>query len=184
MACCDKIHYDIIQLHTYQDKGFAAMNFDPRAFRDCLSRFATGITVVTCKDAEGTPHGMTVNSFNSVSLDPPLILFSLARDARSLASFETATSYAVNVLSADQMDISQKFSSVGVEKWQDTSWSDGELGAPLLADVMATFECYPETTVDGGDHIIFIGRVEQCSQNEDAMPLLYYAGRYAELADN
>jgi flavin reductase (DIM6/NTAB) family NADH-FMN oxidoreductase RutF len=160
------------------------MNFDPRVFRNCLSRFATGITVVTCMDAKGVPHGMTVNSFNSVSLDPPLILFSLARDARSLASFEAATSYAVNVLAADQMDMSQKFSMAGEEKWQDTNWSTGEHGAPVLDGVMATFECRPETTADGGDHVIFIGRVEQCDQREDANPLLYFAGRYAHLAED
>jgi len=159
------------------------MNFDPRAFRNCLSRFATGITVVTCMDEDGIPHGMTVNSFNSVSLDPPLILFSLARDARSLGRFENAKSYAVNVLTADQMDISQKFSKVGEEKWQDTDWTVGECGAPLLDGCMATFECRPENTFDGGDHVIFIGRVEECEQREDVSPLLYFAGRYAALAE-
>ena len=164
-------------------QGPVYTNFDPRAFRDCLSRFATGITVVTCTDADGIPHGMTVNSFNSVSLDPPLVLFSLARDARSLGSFEQARAYAVNVLAADQKDLSQKFSKVGEEKWQDTPWSPGETGAPLLQDCMAVFECVPETTYDGGDHVIFIGRVEKCEQREDASPLLYFAGRYAGLAE-
>ena len=158
------------------------MNFDPHVFRNCLSRFATGITGVTCVDKEGVPHGMTVNSFNSVSLDPPLILFSLARDARSIGVFENADSYAVNVLAQDQMEVSQKFSIAGEEKWRDTQWSTGEHGAPILAGTMATFECRPYSTADGGDHIIFIGRVEQCTQIEDANPLLYFSGQYAKLA--
>ena len=159
------------------------MNFEPLAFRNCLSRFATGITVVTCLDDQGVPHGMTVNSFNSVSLDPPLILFSLARDANSIGNFQAADSYNVNVLAAGQMDISQKFSIAGEEKWRDTAWSAGIHGAPVLDGAMAKFECRPETTCDGGDHIIFIGRVLECEQREELSPLLYYAGRYAEISE-
>ncbi len=155
--------------------------FDPRELRNALGRFATGIAVVMAQDAEG-PMGVTVNSFSSVSLDPPLILFSMARSLYSLSRFEKAEAYTVNILLEGQEDVSNTFARAGEDKFSGVEWGPGVTGAPRLHATLATFECVPYAHYDGGDHVIFVGRVVHLHAEEEGGPLLYYRGSYRLLA--
>ncbi len=152
--------------------------FDPRAFRDALGHFATGVTIVTTRDAEGEPVGVTVNSFASVSLEPPLVLWSLAKKSWSLPAFQQAGHYAVHVLASDQQALSDRFARASTDKFGGLDVVEGEGGAPLLAGCAAVFECSVEHRYEGGDHLILVGRVLNFSSAEQA-PLLFHRGRYA-----
>ncbi|MFS8039195.1 flavin reductase family protein [Xanthobacter sp. AM11] len=154
---------------------------DPRELRNALGRFATGIAVVMAKDEEG-PLGVTVNSFSSVSLDPPLVLFCMARSLHSLARLEKAKAYSVNILHGTQVDISNRFARAGEDKFTQTDCVDGCLGEPCLMSSHATFECVPYAHYDGGDHVIFVGRVVHMRAEGEDDPLLYYRGSYRLLA--
>jgi flavin reductase (DIM6/NTAB) family NADH-FMN oxidoreductase RutF/DNA-binding MarR family transcriptional regulator len=149
---------------------------DARAYRQALGQFATGVTVVTAETPAGRV-GNTVNSFASVSLDPPLILWSLGKGARSFHAFGQARSFAVNVLGADQIGVSQAFSSGEVDKFGSARWKPGANGAPVIEGVIAVFECDTETIHDCGDHIIIVGRVTRYARQE-GKPLLYAQGCY------
>jgi flavin reductase (DIM6/NTAB) family NADH-FMN oxidoreductase RutF len=148
---------------------------DPRRLRDAFGCFGTGVTVVSAFGPERRPVGITANSFTSVSLEPPLVLFCLARSSRRLPAFEAAERYAVNVLHAGQEGLSAAFSSGAAEPAAD--WREAA-GAPVLADAMATFVCAREAAHDGGDHRIFIGRVLRLSSDPAQDPLLFFQGRY------
>ncbi|PHN57686.1 flavin oxidoreductase [Pseudomonas sp. ICMP 8385] len=151
---------------------------DSRAFRRALGNFATGVTVVTAADASGRKVGVTANSFNSVSLDPPLILWSIDKRSTSHAVFESATHFAVNVLAADQIELSNNFARPREDRFADVEYQAGEGGAPVLADCSARFECEKYQQVDGGDHWIMIGKVvafDDCGRS----PLLYHQGAYS-----
>jgi 4-hydroxyphenylacetate 3-hydroxylase, reductase component len=154
---------------------------NPTAFRTALGRFVTGVTVVTTRDADGEPVGLTANSFNSVSLDPPLVLWSLARRSRSLAAFESASHFAVNVLSIEQKAISDRFARPSDDRFDGVDWFPGAGGAPVLKGCAAVFECLSEQRYEGGDHVIFLGRVERFD-HENRVPLAYHAGGYATTA--
>lgn len=147
-----------------------------RVFRQCLGQFATGVIVLTAEHNEQLA-GITVNSFSSVSLDPPLVLCSIDRKSRSFAVFETCDTFAVNILASDQIDVSQHFSSSESDKFASRVWSRGRNGAPLLQGVVAHLECRRQAAYEGGDHIILIGRVEHFVRFE-AEPLLFVQGRY------
>lgn len=152
--------------------------FDTQAFRRALGMFATGIAVVTALTPDGRRIGLTINSFNSVSLDPPLILWSLARSQSNRAEFERCASYAVNVLAADQQTFSQRFASRETDKFSGIEGvTEGREGAPLLPGCLARFECHNLVRYDGGDHLIFVGKVVSFDRREGE-PLLYYAGGY------
>ncbi|HJV27911.1 MAG TPA: flavin reductase family protein [Aromatoleum sp.] len=151
---------------------------DPRQFRDALGHFATGVTVVTTRDAQHQPVGVTVNSFSSLSLDPPLILWSLAKKSYSLAAFETHPAFAVHVLASDQQELSNCFARAGADKFAGATPREGFGGVPLLSGCAAVFECSMEFRYDGGDHVILVGRVQRFSTQERP-PLLFYRGRYA-----
>lgn len=157
------------------------MSFDFRAFRDALGNFATGIVVITGRTGDGTPVGVTVNSFTSVSLDPPLVLFCLARTAQSLEAFERASHFAVNVLAEDQRDLSVRFSRFDIsDRWAGLvpeAWDT----APVLSGCLATLECAHHALHDGGDHVILVGRVLRIV-TRPGKPLLYFRGGYAHLA--
>lgn len=155
-------------------------DLSPRSLRACLGRFATGVAVVTTIGRNGAPVGLTINSFTSVSLEPPLILFSLDRATSCLADFEVAEHYAVNVLSADQQAISDTFARVDPAlRWRDTAWSAGTAsGAPVLDGAIARFECARYAIHDGGDHRLFLARVTAAAHAENAVPLLYFNGGY------
>lgn len=156
-------------------------SFTQAEFRAALGMFATGVTIVTARAANGRLVGLTANSFNSVSLHPPLVLWSLARAAGSMAVFSTGSHYAINVLAADQQELAQRFAAKGVDRWAGVVHTEGVAGAPLLAGAAATFECYNRSRYEEGDHVIFVGEVERCTHRPDASPLLYHGGRfYAE----
>lgn len=155
---------------------------DPRAFRQALGHFATGIAVVTALGAGDDAIGMTMTSFNSVSLDPPLVLFSVARSAYSLPAMLAAKSYAINLLDDAQQHISDRFARASSDKWADVDHQPGLHGAPLIKDALAHFECAPYASHDGGDHVIFLARVVRFSASQGE-PLIFYRGRYCRLAD-
>jgi 3-hydroxy-9,10-secoandrosta-1,3,5(10)-triene-9,17-dione monooxygenase reductase component len=155
-----------------------AAPFDPKAFRGALSAFATGVTIVTTRDQEGRDVGLTANSFNSVSLDPPLILWSLSRTAMSLPAFTDNDHFAVHVLAADQDALSHRFASRGIDKFAGLQFGRGAGGVPLLDDCSARFECRKAFTYDGGDHAIFVGEVLGF-HDFGRPPLIFHAGRYA-----
>lgn len=154
---------------------------DPRTLRDALGCFATGVTVVTCLTEAGMPAGLTVNSFTSVSLDPPLLLVCLAKAAASAAPLVAASSFAVNVLQTGQQPASIRFSTRDEDRFGTTPWACGEGGAPILADSLSVFECERYAAYDGGDHHILVGQVVKASFDASLDPLLYFRGRYRRL---
>lgn len=154
--------------------------FDTKAFRQALGQFPTGVCIVTAK-AQGQRLGMTVSSFNSLSLTPPLVLFSIDRKAASLPLWEKAEAYAVNVLAENQTDLSNRFARSLANKWEAISYSDGFLDSPLLPGVTAVFECAAHARHDGGDHMLFIAQVKRFRAHGDRLPLVFGKGRYAAL---
>jgi len=154
-------------------------DFSQRDLRDALGRFATGVTVVTTMTPHG-PLGMTVNSFASVSLEPPLVLWSPARRSSRFADFEAATHFAVHVLSAAQRDLAMRFARRG-DDFSGLDWSPGIGGVPLFPDCSARLECCHTARFDGGDHLIVVGEVLRLTEQE-LPPLIYHRGRYRGLA--
>lgn len=150
-------------------------------FRAACARFTTGITVVTTTDGHGRPHGLTVNSFTSVSLDPPLILVCLGLRNSLLGHFRSSGFCAVNILAADQQDLSRRFASPSEDRFAGLPWQPGKLGAPLLAGTLAHFECSTQQLIDLGDHVVLVGLVGHADYR-DGDPLLYFNSRYAQLA--
>lgn len=143
-----------------------------------MGAFATGVTIITARTPTGALIGFTANSFNSVSLDPPLVLWSLSRHARSMSTLSTGSHYAINVLASDQRELAQAFGSPGSDRWNGVQYVDGVAGAPLLQGVSASFECFNRSRYDEGDHVIFVGEVERCSWRKDSSPLLFHGGKY------
>ncbi len=159
------------------------MSFDLHTFRETLGLFVTGVTIITTRDERGDPVGITANSFNSVSLDPPLILWSVGLKALSLNAFSDAEAFAVHILRDDQADLSQRFATSGMDKFDQLAVEPGLGGAPLLPDCAARLECSLYAKYPAGDHLLFIAKVERLTSNPAAMPLVYHGGRYAELSD-
>ena len=159
------------------------MSFDLRTFRDTLGLFVTGVTVITTLDDQGQPVGITANSFNSVSLDPPLVLWSIGLNALSLEAFSNADAFAVHILRDDQAELSQRFAKSGTDKFAGLPIESGLSGVPLLPECAARLECLPYAKHSAGDHILFIAEVQRLASDPDARPLVYHGGRYAELAD-
>jgi len=155
-----------------------APNFSQPEFRQSLAMFATGVTIVTARTAEGALVGLTANSFNSVSLEPPLVLWSLAQAAASLSAFSAGSHYAINILAADQHELARRFATKGVDRFADVGFEDGVGGAPLLAGAAATFECFNRSRYVEGDHVIFVGEVERCTHRVGASPLLFHGGKF------
>lgn len=162
----------------------ASAAFDPRSFRDALGEFATGVAVVTASLPGGARVGLTVSSFNSVSLEPPLVLFSLARSAYSLRSLLDAPCFAVNVLHADQRDVSSRFARALGSKWADLDWPLAENGSPLAPECLAVFECDRHAHYDGGDHVIVVGRVTRFARSGGRDPLLFFRGTYRRITES
>lgn len=151
--------------------------FDGRDLRRALGQFATGVAVVTARARDGRRVGMTANSFSSVSLAPPLVLWSLARQSPSLADFSAASHFGINVLAARQHQLSRQFATAQADKFAGVGSFDAEAGVPLLQDALAHFVCRNVRQYDGGDHLIFIGEVEQYDRF-DGEPLVFHAGAY------
>ena len=154
--------------------------FDPRDFRDALGTFATGVAIVTTLDSRGAPIGFTCNSFSSVSLSPPLVLWSLSLRSPNLSNFLQAPNFAVNVLAADQLALARRFSQALPNKFSGVSYSQGAGGVPLIPDAAAQLECRNETRYYSGDHVIFIGRVLHYAYRP-CEPLVFCHGKYSNL---
>ncbi|MDR0226173.1 MAG: flavin reductase family protein [Burkholderiaceae bacterium] len=150
---------------------------DRRDLRRALGRFATGVTVITTRAGDGRRVGMTANSFSSVSLDPPLVLWSLSRQAPSAADFTGASHFAIHVLAAHQHHLSRRFATPQADKFGGLDCCEGVAGLPLIDGVIARFVCRNLRQYDGGDHLIFIGEVE-CYERFDGEPLVFHSGYY------
>lgn len=158
------------------------MQLDSKALRHALGRYATGVTVITCRNAQGERLGLTANSFNSLSLDPPLVLWALRIASTHLADFQQATHFAVNVLGQEHLGLSQRFASPVPDRFAEGDWHEGEGGVPVLAGAAAVFECATTQQLSAGDHVLFIGQVLAFQQDADVSPLLYQGGAYRALA--
>lgn len=156
------------------------MAFTAREFRDTLGLFPTGVAIVTVATG-GERAGMTVSSFNSVSLEPPLVLFSIARSSLSLPLFARADCYAVNILGEDGTALSGRFARAMSDKWEGVGVRTGAAGAPILEEAIAWMECRPFARHDGGDHEIFVGRVIGLGRGLAPRPLVFHAGQYRKL---
>jgi len=155
----------------------AESGFDQRELRSALGRFATGVTIVTAKTEDGTYVGVTVSSFNTVSLEPPLVLWSLDRRSGTLPVFESASHFAVSVLGVEQIELSNTFASRDDDKFDGVECDEGAGGAPLIPGSLATFQCRNAHRHDGGDHVIFVGEVE-AFERRDGDALLFHDGAY------
>ncbi len=158
--------------------GARAPLFSSTEFRTALGLFATGVTIVTARAPGGELVGLTASSFNSVSLSPPLVLWSLAQVASSMAAFQTGSHYAINILAADQQALAQRFATRGADRFADLAFTQGGSGAPLIAGCVATFACFNRSRYVEGDHVIFVGEVEHCSHRTGTSPLLFHGGRF------
>ncbi|MFK0089188.1 flavin reductase [Pseudomonas sp. NPDC090755] len=152
--------------------------FDPQAFRTALGTFTTGVTIITTQAEDGSPVGITANSFNSVSLNPPLVLWSLSKKARSLPVFSSGKHWNVHVLSTEQESLSGRFATQGEDKFAQIQFDNGVSEAPLLQDCTARFQCRTAFQYEGGDHVIFVGEVLAFDHSERA-PLAFQSGQYA-----
>ena len=160
----------------------AASDLVPDELRRALGRFVTGVTIVTCRDEHGAAVGLTANSFNALSLDPPLVLWSLRQSSSTIDAFTGASHFAINVLAADQVELSRRFARPTSAKFDEGEWTDGQGGAPLLAGCVAVFECRRRSHHPAGDHVLFIGEVERIGGSASA-PLVYHAGHYRTLSE-
>ena len=152
--------------------------FGRDAFREALAMFATGVTIVTARDEHGAPVGLTANSFNSVSLAPPLVLWSLSQQAGSMPAFARGSHYAIHIRAAGQHALAERFASRDVDRFAGVDWHEGGDGVPLLDGAAAVFECFNRSRYEEGDHVIFVGEVERCERSEGAQPLIFHGGRY------
>lgn len=159
----------------------ADQDFDTQSYREALGNFATGVTVITARDEDGTLAGVTANSFNSVSLDPPLVLWSLDRGSPSLKILENASHFCVHILAEGQNDLCMRFAKSGDDKFAGVEFTEGLGGAPILPGCLARFECRNVVHHDGGDHVIIVGEVERFATAEGD-PLIFFRGQLGDLA--
>ena len=158
------------------------MSFDPKAFRQALGAFPTGVAVVTASSA-AEAVGITVNSFTSVSLDPPLVLWCLKKDSQRYSCFVEAPGYTISILGTEHEKVSARLARQGEHSLAELALLATELGPPALADALAIFECAAEAMHDGGDHTILIGRVLRFTRRDAGAPLVFHRGRYGALVD-
>lgn len=171
-----------------QRRKAAAPDFDSGHFKRALSQFATGVTVITTR-AAGHSHandvpfvGITASSFNSVSLDPPLVLWSMATRANSLPMFRDGSHYIINVLAASQLDLCQRFATLKGDRFAGVDYRLSETGLPILANALAWFECHNRSRYDEGDHVIFVGEVERCGiLDAGGEPLVFQGAQFSTL---
>ena len=157
------------------------MAIDGRDLRNAMGLFATGVTIITTKDASGKPFGLTANAFSSLSLDPPMLLICVDKGVDCYACFDESKVFAVNFLSLTQEELSTRFATKGIEKFEGLSYRVGELGVALLDGALAHFECTVAHAHEGGDHTIYVGEVQRLVTMEGD-PLLFYQGKYRFLA--
>lgn len=157
-------------------------NFDPRQFRQALGAFTTGVTIVTTRGPDGQDYGMTANSFNSVSIDPPMVLWSLNKDSSSAHAFTGSEHFAVHILATDQEDLSNRFAKRGTDKFAGLTTARGPADIPLLEGCSARFQCRTTYQYEGGDHIILVGEVLEFDRF-DSSPLVFHGGGYRRLLE-
>lgn len=159
------------------------MEFDQRTFRNLLGCFATGVTIITTNDPSGRPVGITANSFSSLSLDPPLVLFCLDRKVSSFDAFHTNRHFAVNMLRDDQEELSRQFAKSNTDKFLDVAYETWSTGCPILQGCIASIECDIEEIFEGGDHVIIVGNVRRYRYDDgECRPLLFFRGKYGQIA--
>jgi flavin reductase (DIM6/NTAB) family NADH-FMN oxidoreductase RutF len=156
------------------------VSLNPEQFRRACAHFATGVAILTTRSAEGAPHGLTINSFTSLSLDPPLVMAAIAHSSAQLQTFDTSTSFAVNVLHEAQRDLSVHFAKVNQDRFNGVPWTEGTSGAPLLEGAIAVIECRVVHRIDVGDHRVIIGEAVD-AQMHGGRPLLFFQSGYAAL---
>lgn len=160
------------------------MPVDKNTFRAIMGSFGAGVTVITVKDADGSPKGFTATAMSSLSADPPLLIVCVDNRSDTLPAMEQATAFAVNMLKHGQEELSARFASKGIDKFAVVTHVDGELGTPILEDVILGYaECTVKAKYPGGDHVIFIGEIEH-AQTYDGEPLLYFRGNYGTFKSN
>jgi len=160
------------------------MTFDTRAFRNALGSFPTGVAVITTRASAEQHLGITVNSFTSVSLDPPLVLWCMDKKSDRYHSFTKAASYTVSILGTEHQEVSSRLAKQGSHSLEGIPLTETQTGPPALRDAHAVFECEAEAVHDAGDHAILIGRVVRFSRHEENVPLVYYRGRYGSLSQS
>lgn len=153
-------------------------SFSEKEFRSALGAYATGITVITTSSEQGHPVGLTANSFTSVSLDPPLVLWCLDNNTDSYNDFVKSDHFSVHVLHKEQQSVSQVFATKNGKKFDDVNWKKGEEGTPVLEEFLECFHCKTEQIYEGGDHVIILGRVVRLERRDENAPLLYHQGKY------
>lgn len=158
------------------------MPIEKNELRRVMGHFATGVTVITTFSAEGVLHGLTANSLTSVSLNPPLLLVCVEKKAESYGSFESSRVFTVNVLAEDQEDISRRFATSGVNKFEGVAYQRGANGCPIIHGALAYLECKLYDAHDGGDHTIYIGEIEQ-AETREGRPLVFFRGGYRSVGD-
>lgn len=164
-------------------KSFDDARMDPRALRDVMGHFATGVTVVTTVGDNGDPVGMTANSFASVSLDPPLVVWSIGLNAPSLGAFRRHSSFAINIMCEESKDLALNFARPSDNKFANVSWRPGLEGVPILDDAAVVIQCCTEMRIPGGDHEMYLGRV-MAFERTDKKPLLFHKGTFTKLGAN
>ena len=147
------------------------------SLREVMSHYLTGVTIVTVTKPDGTPYGLTVNSFNSVSLAPPLILWSLDNKNSNLGLFKNTAGFAINIMAADQTDLCRRFAGKDNDRFVDVDWTFGMSGQPLITNALAHIECRPWKTYAGGDHTIFVGEVMRAQQVSDRPAAAFFKGQ-------
>jgi flavin reductase (DIM6/NTAB) family NADH-FMN oxidoreductase RutF len=157
------------------------MSFDPKQLRSTLGRFATGVTVITTSGDGGEPVGFTANSFTSVSLDPALVLFCIARSVTCHDAFASGSHFAIHMLGESQKPLSNRFASRGEDRFRELDHAPGVGGVPVISGCLAHLQCETERVLDGGDHSIVVGKVVDFKTEADEHPLIYFGGGYREL---
>ncbi len=154
-------------------------SFDHKTFRAAAGQFMTGVAVVTTIDADGSPFGLTANSFTSISLDPPMVSFSLGRDSEGFPAFSDSNGFVIHVLAASQQDLSVRFATKGTDRFSGIETSPGWNGLPVIGGTLAVFECSSTHAYDGGDHVIHVGTVQRLTLGDRETPALgYFRSRY------
>jgi flavin reductase (DIM6/NTAB) family NADH-FMN oxidoreductase RutF len=173
----------LLSISDELEKEGRTLTLDSRRFRTALGQFPTGVIIVTAQNAEGERLGMTMSSFNSVSLDPPLVLFSVRRESTSLVKWQQCSHYAINVLNEEQEELSNRFARSTGAKWDGVIPITGKFGAPILPNSLVAFECETYARYDGGDHEIFVAKVLALHENPTkfGQPILFFDGRYRRL---
>ena len=156
------------------------MAIDPRELRNVFGAFATGVTIITTKDTNGKPFGLTANSYTSLSLDPPLVLVCVDKKVDCYACFEQSKVFVVNILAEGQDQLSTRFATKGIEKFEGVATREGSVGVPLLDGAIGYIECKLVNGFEGGDHTIYVGEVQSASVTGDR-PLLFFKGKYSQL---